>query len=409
MAAITETDMEARIARLESDVGHLRTDVAEIRLDVRALRDKLDDTRDRIETSELRLTQRIETAEGRLTERMEAMEIRLDGRIDGLPGKMDEVGTRLDGRIDGLAGKMDEMGTRLLPSDEWHLKPASAMVHRWRHAPEGIAATLAIAEQCEFRLEQLRPTLPDFPLPPGVSADEYLVRLVVQGAEERLKQGEGGRVKSEEEHSPSPFTLHSSLPQWLPPAHRKQLGELIEHGHVVEIVNKTPPEIAKFFSWRSDLGVWTLVIFGLLLFVLSKVAWPRMLAGLQKREANIRGALDEAQKARDDAAALRAQFQKEMDGAHLKVKEILDEARRDAQHTTEDMIAKAKTEIDAERERAHREITVETDQALQTIWNKAADLATQVSAAALGKQLDTKMHRRLIDEALDDLKAAARN
>jgi len=52
---------------------------------------------------------------------------------------------------------------------------------------------------------------------------------------------------------------------------------------------------------------------------------------------------------------------------------------------------------------------LETDQALQTIWSKAADLATQVSAAALGKQLDANMHRRLIDEALDDLKAAARN
>jgi F0F1-type ATP synthase membrane subunit b/b' len=46
---------------------------------------------------------------------------------------------------------------------------------------------------------------------------------------------------------------------------------------------------------------------------------------------------------------------------------------------------------------------------LQTIWTKAADLATQISAAALGKQLDTTMHRRLVDEALNDLKTASRN
>lgn len=193
------------------------------------------------------------------------------------------------------------------------------------------------------------------------------------------------------------------------PDHKKELAELIEHGHLVGMENKSPPGIMKFFSWRADVGLWSLIVFGLLFFTLAKVAWPKMLAGLQKREANIRGALDEAQKARDDAAALRASFQKEMDGAHLKVKDILDEARRDAQHTTEEMIGKAKNEINAERERAHREIAVETDQALQTIWNKAADLATQVSAAALGKQLDTNMHRRLIDEALNDLKATARN
>ena len=158
-----------------------------------------------------------------------------------------------------------------------------------------------------------------------------------------------------------------------------------------------------------DLAIWTIVVFLLLVFVLGRFAWAPMLAGLQRRESNIRGALETAQKARDEAAALRAQYQKEMDGAHLKVKEIMDEARRDAAATTDDMITKAKTEIGAERERAHREIAAETDQALQTIWSKAADLATQVSAAALGKQLDATMHRRLVDEALNDLKTAARN
>jgi F-type H+-transporting ATPase subunit b len=190
---------------------------------------------------------------------------------------------------------------------------------------------------------------------------------------------------------------------------KERLKELIEHGHVLEMENKAPTDLSKLFSLRADLGIWSLIVFGLLFFTLSKLAWPKMLSGLQRRESNIRGALDEAQKARDEAAALRAQFQKEMDGAHLKVKDILDDARRDASATTDDMIAKAKNEIGAERERARREIVVETDQALQTIWSKAADLATQVSAAALGKQLDVTMHRRLIDEALDDLKATSRN
>lgn len=193
------------------------------------------------------------------------------------------------------------------------------------------------------------------------------------------------------------------------PDHKAQLAELLEHGHVLELENKSPPELSKIFSLKADLGIWSLLIFCLLMFVLSKLAWPKMLAGLQKREANIRGALDEAQKARDEAAGLRAQYQKEIDGAHQKVKDILDEARRDAAATTDEMIAKAKTEIVAERDRAHREISVETDQALQTIWSKAAELATEVSAAALGKQLDGAAHRRLIDEALGELKAASRN
>ncbi|CAN5370332.1 hypothetical protein BH09GEM1_BH09GEM1_30130 [soil metagenome] len=80
---------------------------------------------------------------------------------------------------------LDEMGTRLRPNGEWYLKSAAQMARRWRHAPEGIRATLDVAERCAFRLNDLAPTLPAFALPPGVAPDEYLDRLVEQGAQER--------------------------------------------------------------------------------------------------------------------------------------------------------------------------------------------------------------------------------
>ena len=84
---------------------------------------------------------------------------------------------------------LDEMGKRLRPSGEWYLKSPDQMRRRWQHAPEGIAATLPIAERCEFRMNQLKPTLPAFPLPPGITGDEYLARLVEQGARERWGDG----------------------------------------------------------------------------------------------------------------------------------------------------------------------------------------------------------------------------
>ena len=80
---------------------------------------------------------------------------------------------------------LDDMGTRLRPNAEWYLKSAAQIRRRWQHAPQGVRNTLAVAERCAFRMEQLKPTLPAFPLPPGVSADEYLERLVEQGALER--------------------------------------------------------------------------------------------------------------------------------------------------------------------------------------------------------------------------------
>ncbi|MDB4892668.1 MAG: hypothetical protein JWL61_4523, partial [Gemmatimonadetes bacterium] len=80
---------------------------------------------------------------------------------------------------------LDQMGTRLRPNGEWYLKSAAQSARRWRHAPEGIHATLAIADRCHFRLDQLEPTLPVFSLPRGVNTNDYLADLVEHGACER--------------------------------------------------------------------------------------------------------------------------------------------------------------------------------------------------------------------------------
>jgi error-prone DNA polymerase len=76
---------------------------------------------------------------------------------------------------------LDEMGTRLKPNAEWYLKSAAEMRRQWPDAT-GMRSTLAIAERCAFRLAQLEPTLPKFPVD---EPDAYLAELVERGATER--------------------------------------------------------------------------------------------------------------------------------------------------------------------------------------------------------------------------------
>ena len=80
---------------------------------------------------------------------------------------------------------LDEAGTLLRPNGEWYLKRPEKIAHRWRHYPEGILASRAVAERCAFRMAALTPTLPAFPTPPGVTPDAYLASLVAAGARER--------------------------------------------------------------------------------------------------------------------------------------------------------------------------------------------------------------------------------
>lgn len=187
------------------------------------------------------------------------------------------------------------------------------------------------------------------------------------------------------------------------------LVEAIRHGHVGELRKDEPPSLQKLFSLYADLGLWTLVVFGLLLFVLSRIAWPKMIEGLKKREDRIRGALDEAQKTRDEAHALHLQLQKDMKEAHAKAAGIIDEARKVGQAAADEISTKARAEIQAERDRLVREIEMQTAQAIQRIWAQAADLATLASAKALGKSITADGHRQLINEALAEIKAAGTN
>jgi len=157
---------------------------------------------------------------------------------------------------------------------------------------------------------------------------------------------------------------------------------------------------------RLDLTIWTIIVFGVLLLVLRKLAWGPMLKGLQGREARIRGALDEAQMAREEAQKLLALHQTEMAKIHDKMRELLDEARREAQALKDKMTSEAHSEIQADKERVRREIQTETAQAKQELWNQAAQLATLVSAKVIARQLTPEDHRSLVDEAVAELNNA---
>jgi F-type H+-transporting ATPase subunit b len=188
------------------------------------------------------------------------------------------------------------------------------------------------------------------------------------------------------------------------PAHAQQLHELIQEGKLEEMAADKPPDP---LAIRWDLGLWTLVVFLLLVFILSKVAWKPMLEGLQGREARIRGALDEAHSARDEAHKLRDQFQAEMNKVQDKMREMVEEARRDGQALKDRLVAEGKTEIQTERDRAQREIQSESARVKQELWSQAARLATLVSGKVISRSLTVEDHRGLVDEAVAELRGAA--
>lgn len=160
------------------------------------------------------------------------------------------------------------------------------------------------------------------------------------------------------------------------------------------------------FKGNIDLSIWTFGVFLLLLGILGRFAWPKIVEGLEKREQSISLAMQEARAAQDEAASLRAQLQKDREVAAQQLRDMMEEARRTAQQLKEEMKSEAQAEIKSERDRLHREIATAQDQALQEIWKKSSELATLISTKVVRRSMNPDDHRRLVDEALAEMQQA---
>lgn len=86
---------------------------------------------------------------------------------------------------DGTTIHAARAANALRPNAEFHLKAPAAMRRLFAQYPEAIAATIAIAGRCQFRLERLAGQFPLFPVPEGSSLQRYLRELVYAGAAKR--------------------------------------------------------------------------------------------------------------------------------------------------------------------------------------------------------------------------------
>lgn len=149
-----------------------------------------------------------------------------------------------------------------------------------------------------------------------------------------------------------------------------------------------------------DLAIFTAVIFFVTLAVLWKFAWGPITEALQRREEMIAGNIAAAQAQNDQAKQLLGRYEKRLSGAADEVRGLLDEARRDAEHTKAEILAEAKAAAQAEHDRALREVSNAKDAALKEIGEAGADFAVNLAAKIVEKELSPDDHNRLIRDAV---------
>jgi len=154
---------------------------------------------------------------------------------------------------------------------------------------------------------------------------------------------------------------------------------------------------------RSDLAIWTMVVFLCLLALLAKFAWGPIMEGLERRESSIAAAIDEAEQAAAKGAEQLKLYEAKLAAAADETREILAQARKDAEATGERMIAEAKEAAIRERDKAIADISAAKNSALQEITERSVDLAVTMAGRMIQRQLTPDDRAGLIRDALDQL------
>jgi F-type H+-transporting ATPase subunit b len=155
------------------------------------------------------------------------------------------------------------------------------------------------------------------------------------------------------------------------------------------------------------LMFWTFVVFGLTLFILWKVAFPRIGEALDKRQKAIEDSIDHAERTKVEADELLREYRERLSDARGQADEIVARARRTAEAHEAEIQTQARAKREEMMEQTRRDIEAETRRAIQQIRAEVADLTVLATEKVTRKSLDSADQKRLVEEALAELDFAA--
>jgi F-type H+-transporting ATPase subunit b len=163
------------------------------------------------------------------------------------------------------------------------------------------------------------------------------------------------------------------------------------------------------FLVSPDVGlmIWTLVVFGLSMFLLGKLAFPRIAEALDRRQHAIEESIDTAERIRKEADEILAEYRARLAEARGQADEIVARARKTGEAAETELIAEARAKREEMMEQTRRDIEAETRRAILEIRAEVADLTVLATEKVTRKTLTDADHKRLVEEALAELDFAS--
>jgi F-type H+-transporting ATPase subunit b len=155
-----------------------------------------------------------------------------------------------------------------------------------------------------------------------------------------------------------------------------------------------------FMQPNVSVMVFTWIIFGVMCWLLYKVAWKPILYALEHREKTIKKSLADAEKARAEAAAMETRRQEMIRETEVRRRELMAAAELTATEQADAIHKKAQLDAADLMESARREIQSATEKARTSLRQETVDIAVELAGKIIGQQVDRTRSQAMLNEMM---------
>lgn len=151
--------------------------------------------------------------------------------------------------------------------------------------------------------------------------------------------------------------------------------------------------------------IWAIVNI-LLLFVLMRIFLFKPLHKfMDERTASVQNDIDSAKKSKEEAEALKQQYEDTLGDAKTEADRIIAKAREEAVIEKERIIKQSQDEAEQIIIEANKTIENERRRVMQQAQSQIADLAIEAASKIIGENVDDEKNRKLVDDFLSNEEA----
>ena len=181
------------------------------------------------------------------------------------------------------------------------------------------------------------------------------------------------------------------------------LSLILMIGNAASLLAQEPEKTPGLVELRINLMFWTLIIFGILYFILRKWAFPAILGAVEKREKALEDAIASAKRDREEAQKHLEDHRRQIDAARGEAQKLIADGRAVAEKMRTDLLEQTRQEQHGHLERARREIEIEKERAIAQLRREAVNLAIAGASKVIEENLDNTKNRQLVEGFLSSL------